>query len=154
MFYVTVALLFLLKLRFPSNKTLNSLILERYDLEGLKSVRYLSKIDLKLRKNASHLNFLLTCQTNNLTPNFLKFKLYSKDVENRQDYSKFQRQLLDKEVEEKRATKFRLEKDLQHALHEIKSFMSWLDFTHVWADIDNTNNKKLQVVKTTQARKL
>ena len=73
MYFITIALLFLLKLRFPPHRSLTTTILNRYGRDGLRLYRQHEKLDYKLRKAKADLDFLLTCQTHNLKPKFLNF---------------------------------------------------------------------------------
>ena len=102
MFLFALALLFICKLRFPPHRSLYSIILERYGREGLQALRNYEKLDFKLRKNKADLDFLSICQNNGLTPKFLQFKLYSKNIRNKHEYKKYQRKLLRGELYPKR----------------------------------------------------
>ena len=102
MFVFTLLFLFILRLKFPSHKSINRIILERYNEEVLSTFRNFNKYDLKLRKLDSDLDFLTKCFSNNLTPNFLEFKLYSCALRGGSDYKKFQKKLLNDELQLKR----------------------------------------------------
>ena len=51
------------------------MIRSRYNDEIIKRIRRFEKLDLKIRKNKADLDFLQSCQQNNLIPKFLNFKL-------------------------------------------------------------------------------
>ena len=154
MYIFALALIFLIRIRFPPHKSLHSIILERYDLEGLKSIRSLEKVDLKYNKAELNLLFVTRCRDNGLTPKFLEFKLYSSNIRNNAGYRKYQRQLLSQEIGNKRSDLRRLELERQVALDDVKGALTWLDFKHVWSVIRNTNNHKVDTIKRTHERKL
>ena len=154
MFPLALVFLFIIKLRFPPHRSLTSIILERYDYEGLKCLRYFEKTDYKLRKISCDLEFLLCCKTNDLCPNFLQPKLYSKDIYNEREYNKFQQQLLDREVQIKRETKVGLQRDFEISLDNLKEGLSYLDFKHACNIIFNGNDHQIRAVKVTHDKKL
>ena len=151
---IALAISFVVKLRFPPYKTLNSIIVERYGVDCLKAVRKYQNIHLKLLKNNENLKFLLCCQNNQLTPKFLQFKLYSKDIRNREDYKRYQRQLLTKEIEQKRA--YQQNYDLQHkyALLRVENYLSSLDSKYIQQILKSTNEKKIKEIRLVHDRKL
>ena len=68
-------LLFVIKCRFPTNKSVADIIRRRYDENTLRKIRRLEKLDYKLRKCILDAEFLQICLDNDLVPNFLKFKV-------------------------------------------------------------------------------
>ena len=60
---LTLVFLFLIRLRFPSKKSIAEIICKRYGSDTVKQLEKLEKLDYKVRKN----NFI--------TPKFLNFKL-------------------------------------------------------------------------------
>ena len=111
MYFLALALIFITRLRFPPHRSLYSIILSRYDCEGLRAYRFYEKSDFKLRKSRADLEFLDCCQTNNLTPKFLRFKLYSKNITNNTEYRSYQKRLLIGEIGMKKARIASLEHD-------------------------------------------
>ena len=67
-------LLFVIKCRFPGNKSVADIIRGRYDENTLTKIRRLEKLDFKLRKCDLDVEFLQICLENNLVQNFEKFK--------------------------------------------------------------------------------
>ena len=63
--------LFLLKLRFPTNKSVAEIICKRYGVDTVKGLRKFEKLDFKIRKNEAGLEFLQMCHQDGLTPKFL-----------------------------------------------------------------------------------
>ena len=72
---LALTFLFLLKLRFPSNKLVTEIIRKRYNAEAVKRLRKFEKLDFKIRKNEADLEFLQMCRPERLTPKFFNFKL-------------------------------------------------------------------------------
>ena len=103
MYFLALALIFITRIRFPPHRSLYSTILSRYDCEGLRAFRFYEKSDYKLRKCKADLEFLECCQVNNLTPKFLQFKLYSKNITTNNEYKSYQRRLLKGEIGNKKS---------------------------------------------------
>ena len=73
---VAIALLFIIRLRFPREKTLREIITGRYSDDTFRMYRRLEKAERKLKKLQCDLDFLRNCELQNLTPKFLHMKLY------------------------------------------------------------------------------
>ena len=56
---------------------------------------------MKIRKSLCDIEFLNVCLENELTPKFLIFKLYRKDLRNTSQFQKFQQKLLNNELFDK-----------------------------------------------------
>ena len=54
---LALVFLFLLKLRFPANKSVAEIIHKRYGSEAVKWFRMFEKLDFKIRKNEANLQF-------------------------------------------------------------------------------------------------
>ena len=70
--------LFLVRIQFPRNESIASIVWKKYSGEILKTSRKFEKVDYKLRKAKLDINFLIKHQRGNVTPNFPKFCLVSK----------------------------------------------------------------------------
>ena len=79
-------LLFVIKCRFPANKSVADIIRGRYDESTLTKIRRLEKLDFKLRKCDLDLEFLRICLENNFVPNFLKFKVVNSALRDSKAY--------------------------------------------------------------------
>ena len=71
-----------------------NVIRSRYNDEIVKQVRRFEKLDFKIRKNEANLDFLQSCQQNNLIPKFLNFKVASSSLRFPRTYKQCQKQLL------------------------------------------------------------
>ena len=72
---LALVFLFLLKLRFPGNKSIAEITHKRYGADAVKHLRKFEKLDFKIWKNKVDLKFLQMCRQEELTPKFLNFKL-------------------------------------------------------------------------------
>ena len=154
MFLFAFVLLFIIKLRFPPHRSLYSIVLERYDREGLQALRNYEKLDFKLRKNKADLDFLSVCQENNLTPKFLQFKTYSKDIRTKHEYRSYQKRLLRGEVDSKKANIALLVGEVSDVYERLHSKLSYIDFKHVMNVVDGINKRKIVDVQETHSKKL
>ena len=153
MFVLTCVILFILRLRFR-NKPLSNLILEQYNGDVVKIFRDYEKYDLKLRKTKCDIEFLSKCITNNLSPKFLNFKLSLPIYRNDQDYKKYQRRLLHKELNSKQILlkEYRILREDNYST--LRNTTSYLYFNHIISQVSEWNEKKETKVKETHRRKL
>ena len=79
-------LLFVIKCRFPANKSVADIVCRRYGEGTLTKIRRIEKLDLKLRKCELDVEFLQICLDNNLVPNFVKFKVTNSSLKNSKAY--------------------------------------------------------------------
>jgi len=154
MFLPTFVLLFIIKLRFPANKSIKEIITKRYGRGTLRLFRQCEAVDLKLGKCACDIDFLSCCLTNNFTPKFVHFKLYAKRLRGDDDYYAFQKKLLEKELATKRSHKEELSLQKTTMLSELRSGTSFLDYNHLINYISNRNEKLTEKYYATHTRKL
>ena len=95
--------LFLARIRFTKNESISSIVGKRYSREVLKVIRKFEKVDYKLRKGKVDISFLVKCQNENISPNFFKFRLANKKLQNSVTYKKCQRSLLQTEIDNKKS---------------------------------------------------
>ena len=84
--FLTVAVFFIFSknsIRFPKNEPI---VWKRYSEEVLKAICKFEKVDYKLRKAKLDVSFLVKCQNENIIPNFLKFCLANKNLQNSANY--------------------------------------------------------------------
>ena len=104
MFLRAAVLVFLFYLiQFPKNESISSIVRKRYSGDVLNAVRKFEKVDYKLRKAKLDISFLVKCQNENIVPNFLKFRLANKNLQNSVTYRKCQQNLLQTEVNKKKS---------------------------------------------------
>ena len=133
-----------LKVRFPKEVSIATILKRRYGNQGLKSYRDVEKLDFKLKKIKCDVEFLQLCKENRLTPSFLHFKLYNKDLSSSHLYRKFQEKLLDHELKQKRTQQRILSRKLKSLKSDLQSTFSHFDFLHLSHLIENCNRKKIK----------
>ena len=72
---LSLVFLFIARLRLLLGKSIANVIRSRYSDEIVKQIRRFQKFDFTIRKNDADLDFLQSCQRNNLIPKFLNFKV-------------------------------------------------------------------------------
>ena len=98
---LSLVFLFIVRLRFPLDKSIVNIILSRYNDEIIKQIQRFEKLDFKIQKNEADLDFLQSCQQNNLIPKFLNFKVASSSPRFSRTYKQCQRQLTKQEIKGK-----------------------------------------------------
>ena len=128
---ISFVFLFLVRLRFPSNLSIIQVLRNRYGDDVVKLVRNFEKLDFKYRKVLLDLDFLDTCVKNNVTPNFVQFRVANKDLRNSATYKRCQSKLLKEEINNKKRRLKVLKNDLTSVKEELFLKMKWIDFNHV-----------------------
>ncbi|XP_057298506.1 uncharacterized protein LOC130629365 [Hydractinia symbiolongicarpus] len=151
---VTIALLFLIRLRFPGGKSINEVLRDRYGNLKVQLCRKFEKVDYKLRKAKLDLEFLETCSHHGLTPRFLQFKLSNKDLRSSDAYRQCQNRLLNEEIYIKKSTIRTLENQFNVHRNSLRASLSYLDFTHITCLFLARNDRILAANDETQKKKL
>ena len=146
--------LFYTKIRFPKNRPLIEIIRKRYGQEGVELFKSCEKCDLKCRKIKCDVEFLETCEINNLSPKLLYFRLYSRNFENNGAYRKFQRKLLTQEIQCKRELGGVNDSKCLTLFEDLSNRCSIFDYRYLCHFINKTNGKKIKKVKEKHGRKL
>ena len=107
-----------------------------------------------MRKNEADLDFLQSCQQNNLIPKFLNFKVASSSLRFSRTYKQCQRQLLKQETKEKISIISKLKKEFTALKKLIKNKLSIIDFARICWFFLVCNNKKILKVKEKIVRRL
>ena len=154
LFITSLVFLFIIRIRFPRNKTVIEILRHRYGEQVLKIYRDCEKLDYKIKKTEEDIHFLTSCIRNKLTPKFVNFKLYSSRIRRTSFYSDFQKKLLEQELNEKKTQKRTLVSRFSVISSNLKAAISWLDFNHIFSYINNHNSKKIEEVKEVHRRKL
>ncbi len=149
----TVCLLFLLRCRFPTNKSIPCIIRGRYGAEALKLLRKSERLDLKLQKAKLDVEFLCNCQDHGLIPHFLDFRLANSRLRNSDAYSSAQRRFLSVEIKSRRSSVRVLENQLRFVSNQLKDSFSVLDFIHTASKLALTNRKLIQHQQSIQRSK-
>ena len=151
---ILTVILFILKLKFPSNRPISNIITQRYGHNTLLLFRKWEREHLKHEKAKCQLIFLNKCKTYNTFPKFLYFKLYNKNLHNSDLYKKFQHKLLTNEIALKKRNINRLEKVCFGYLSELKKRFSFLDFYYLKFFVNKTCSITISKIKQIHKRKL
>lgn len=146
--------LFLVKLRFPSDQSIAQIIKKRYDENVLKLVRKFERIDFQQRKAALDVSFLEECQRNGFIPNFLNFRMSSKNLKSSQTYRKCQENLLKEEIRLKKSLERQRKNEFSILKSTLKEKLNSIDFMHICSLFLTSNDKSLEQHKETQDKKL
>ena len=125
-----MVVLFILRCRFPKNKSLNQVIRSRYDNHVVKSTRKFEKLDFKVRKCMLDIEFLESCLLYDVTPTFLRFKLSNPRLLHSRTYKECQKKLLRQEITLKNIHLTKLNNELEKIRDEHKNVYSYFDW--VW----------------------
>ena len=71
-------------------------------------------------------DYLVKCKIYNIFSKFLKFKLYRKSLLSSQLYKSWQTKLLNSEINEKKQTTSKLNKEIEHTEADLKSNLTFL----------------------------
>ena len=149
-----LAILFLLKLKLCSTTNIATYIRRKYSDESLRVYRRLQSTFTRQRKAELDLDFLQYCKMNDMTPNFVKFKLYRKDLYSSEFYRSSTFQLLEIEIKSKETLINKLEQLKRSTSAELKSVVSYLDFIYFKCLIDRYVHQFSTRTKITHNRKL
>ena len=147
-------LLFVIKCRFPGNKSVADIIRGRYDEGTLAKIRRIEKLDFKLRKCELDVEFLQICLDNNLVPNFLKFKVTNSSLKNSKAYRDCQVKLLRQELSNKKSLRRTNLNELKRLKDEVVRVLSVVDFTHIISLFTRSNDATLSKCQEVQKKKL
>ena len=154
MFPIALAILFILKLRFPRSRPITDTITRRYGRCTLQLFRKIEKCIFKVKKTEEDLKFLNTCYEYRTIPNFIKFKVYTKRFHNTRTYHSWQFKLLDFELRSQTRRKNILVSQLSDLRNELRNKVSFLDFKCLTCVLDSNVEKKLVDVRLIHIRKL
>ena len=109
---VSLVLQFLIRLRFPPNKSIAKIIATRYGEPTVRLIRKFENTDFKLRKAALDIEFIESGITNDLIPKFVQFKVANKNLRGSKAYKQCQKKLLVQELTVKKRHQKQLQKTL------------------------------------------
>ena len=154
MFSIALVLLFIIKLRFPRRQPISVTIEERYGRPTLLLYRRLEKLRFRTEKIQEDLKFLKICKDYRLTPNFLKFKLYSKNFSYTRTYKSWQFKLLDFEIRSQESKLVSVTREVDEIKESLHSAVLYIDYRCLLCMIDSFTEEKLLNVRITHKRKL
>ena len=127
-FKIFFVLLFILKLKTVMvTPDVSSYIRSKYNEEGFRRHQKFLNAHRKAAKLKLDVFYLLKCKIYNVTPKFLRFKLYREDLQNRGSYKYFRNKLLCSEISSKETTLLKQHAQLLEVSEEIHRNFTWLD---------------------------
>ena len=144
---------FLARIRFPKNESISSIVRKRYSGEVLKVIRKFEKVDYKLGKAKLDISFLVKCHNENIIPNFLKFRLANKILQNSVTYKKCRRSLLQTEIDNKKSHFRTLQNEFNRLRNELHFELNCIDFAHISAIFLSSNDNLLKTHDSIQQEK-
>ena len=128
---IPLALLFLVRVRFPEETSIAYVLQSRYGNAMIKDIKKFEKIDFALRKCKLYLLFLETCLENQVIPKFLNFRVSSLHLKTSRAYHACQLKQLREKISFKRSRMKTLEKDFSTRKRKLRGTLGVLDDTHV-----------------------
>ena len=150
----TLVCLFIIRCRFPANRSVANIIRERYGNAALKDVRKLEKLDLKKRKAKLDITFLETCQEANVIPTFLQFRMANSSLRKSTTYDNCQTLLLNEEIQTKQKLLLDLETRFKKSKNNLHEILSYFDFLHIISLFLERNTLELEKIELRQNAKL
>ena len=154
MYIYALVLLFLIRLRFPRGKSIAEIITRRYGQPALTVFRNTENHCFKTKKLECDLNFLSTCKEYNIIPKFIRFKVYNPNFQNTRLYRSWSFKLLDLEIKNQRRKLQKCKQLYESASTNLKSIVSFLDFSCLISMIKSNSDRKISNVKITHHNKL
>ena len=151
---VGLVFLFIIKLRFPSNKSIAENVRARYGKFVLVLMRKFERLDFKIRKILLDLSFLETCAANNIFPNFLNFKTTNDKLRNSASYENCQKLLLQEEISNKTTHLDKLKNDFKMLKKQLYDIMSIFDYLHTTSLFLESNAKSIEKIEFKQNLKI
>ena len=145
---VALVFLFIVRLRFPSTYSIAKNVRRRYGGTVLLSIRKFEKLDFRIRKVILDLNFLETCSSNNVIPNFLNFRTTNSKLKNSASYEECQKLLLKEEIANKKihGEKLKIEfKVLKKELYDVMSFFDYMYITSLFLESNIKSIEKIEI---------
>ena len=154
MFFITIVLLFLIRIRFPKNKPIVDIIRNRYGGPTVKCFREVETTWRKRDKVKCDVEYLQACYGYNTIPKFLRIKLYRRTLESTGDCITWQRKLLHNEITYKQKSLHRLDTKLSGQLSALKSLVGVIDFSALKLWLTNKQNNVKNKTKVIHEKKL
>ena len=127
MFITSLVLLFILELRFPSNESITATLRNKYGQQTVHTFRKLETLWRKRDKTLCDIEFLKICYNSNITPKFLRIKVY-RYLQSTSHVGNLQHRLLEAELQSKGKHLKELQNTLENTLITLQSSLSLVDF--------------------------
>ena len=154
MFIISLVLLFILKLRFPSTQPIAGTIRNKYGTQALQSFRKVENIWRKRDKTMCDIDFLKICYNSNTIPKFLRIKVYKRHLQHTTHVNALQRKLLEDELTFKGKHLEALERELSDTLAQLQSHIGKIDFSALKLWLIRKQNRVVNKIKQIHEKKL
>ena len=154
LFAQVLVFIFLIRLRFPADKSIADVLRGRYGNPALNLYRRLEKLDFRKRKTECDVNYLTTCVQHDLIPRFVHFKPYKRQLTHSRLYRSCQRRFVDLELRNKRSDLRQVTDKFNNVYNELKQIVYGFDFNHLLNLIERKNNESISRVKFIHRNKL
>ena len=144
---ISLALIFISKLRFPAHTPISRIITRRYGEAVLRTFRKLERTYYKEDKLKCDISYLSYCKCYDIQPNFLRFKINSSNFQNSDAYKKFQRDLLNNELLNANKKLKRVTDERVSLENELQTSVSYIDAKCLKAKLHNFVAKSIETVK-------
>ena len=125
---ISLALMFLIRLRFPLDKSIRYVLRSRYGNLVVKEFRRFEKVDYSLQKCKLDLTFLLECLQNNIIKKFLNLSVSNSYLKSSRAFHACQINILKQEISLKKSRIRRLEKDFNNRKGKLRETLGIIDF--------------------------
>ena len=99
------------------------------------------------------ISFLVKCQNENIVPNFLKFCLANKNLQNSATYRKCQQSLLQTEINNKKSHLRTLQNEFNRLRSDFQFRLNGIDFAHISGIFLSSNDNILKTHDFIQQKK-
>ena len=145
---------FLLKLLWPTHKSIIQVISRRYGHETLLKFSNLEKLRKKRDKILLDIDFLENCLKNDVIPKFLYFKLANNRLRSSKTYREIQLKLLRSEINYHKTELRNVNCELSIITLQFKQTLPWYDYLYVNGKLADICNKEIKTIKKRQRKKL
>ena len=137
---IALAILFIFRWRFPTNRSIADVIRNTYGDPTLKCMRKREKLDYKKRKLELDVNYLETCSHADIVPKFCQFRTSNQSVRNSRSYKICQKQLMVEELLMKKERLKLVTNEFEKCDRELFQILLYIDYVHI-TQIQSTHNK-------------
>ena len=149
-----LVLQFIIRLRFPAQKSIARVITDRYGAPTVSLLRKFESIDYKERKCELDIIFISQCIDHDLVPKFVQFKVANRGLRSSKAYKRCQQELLREELNSKKRSLRILGSKKKTLIHEIQNTVRNIDFIHITSKFLVLNDKKIRRAQLVQEHKL
>ena len=140
---ISLALLFLIRIRFPWGKSITHILRSRYGNIVVKEIW----ISIQNFKG-------IQCLEKSIIPTFLHFRVSNSYLKPSNAYTSCQLRLLKEEISLKQQKIITLEKEFNNKKLKLRNTLGIIDFTHVVCLFQSKNDKNLKHHQEIQSKKL